>query len=116
MIEEAYANFINASKTLLDKAKETLNKLPANDLMSALTIESILSFISHAERQIAQLSRRVILKESIPHSEKVFSIFESHTEWLCKGKAGVPVELGLKVCVSSDQHGFILRHQLMEKQ
>ena len=107
VIEEAYANFINASKTLLDKAKETLNKLPANDLMSALTIESILSYISHAERQIAQLSRRVILKESIPHNEKVFSIFEPYTEWLCKGKAGVPVELGLKVCVSSDQHGFI---------
>ena len=116
IIEEAYANFINASKTLLDKAKETLNKLPANDLMFALTIESILSFISHAERQIAQLSSRVILKESIPHNEKVFSIFESYPEWLCKGKAGVPVELGLKVCVSSDQHGFILTHQLMEKQ
>ena len=49
IIEEAYANFINASKTLLEKSKETLNKLPANDLISALTIESILSFISHAE-------------------------------------------------------------------
>jgi hypothetical protein len=116
IIEEAYANFINASKTLLEKSKETLNKLPANDLISALTIESILSFISHAERQIAQLYRRVILKESIPHNEKVFSIFEPYTEWLCKGKAGVPVELGLKVCVSSDQHGFILTHQLMQKQ
>ena len=116
MIEEAYANFIDASKTLLAKSKETLDKLPANDLMSVLTMESVLSLIPHAERQIEQLYRRVILKETIPHNEKVFSIFEPYTEWLCKGKAGVPVELGLKVCVSSDQHGFILTHQVMQKQ
>jgi hypothetical protein len=28
--------------------------------------------------------------EKIPHEEKVFSIFEGHTEWISKGKAGVP--------------------------
>ena len=53
--------------------------------------------------------------EKIPHSEKVFSIFQEHTEWISKGKAGVPVELGLKVCVLNDQYGFILHHQVMEK-
>jgi hypothetical protein len=54
--------------------------------------------------------------ETIPHDEKVFSIFEEHTEWISKGKAGVPVELGLKVCILEDQHGFILHHDVMEKQ
>jgi hypothetical protein len=29
--------------------------------------------------------------------------------------AGVPVELGLKVCIMEDQHGFILHHQVMEQ-
>ena len=28
----------------------------------------------------------------IPHHEKVFSIFQPHTEWVMKGKAGIPVE------------------------
>ena len=41
--------------------------------------------------------------------------FDPHTEWVSKGKAGVPVELGLKVCVVEDQHGFILHHHVMEK-
>jgi len=31
--------------------------------------------------------------ETIPHNEKVFSIFEEHTEWISKGKAGVSQEL-----------------------
>ena len=70
----------------------------------------------HANRQIDQIRRRVILGQAIPHGEKVFSIFEPHTEWISKGKAGVPVELGLKVCVLEDQHRFILHHQVMQQQ
>lgn len=53
--------------------------------------------------------------EKIPHDEKVFSLFQPHTEWIMKGKAGVPVELGVKVCVLEDQHQFILHHMIMEK-
>jgi len=43
-------------------------------------------------------------------------VFETHTEWISKGKAGVPVELGLRVCVMEDQHRFVLHHRVMEKQ
>lgn len=72
--------------------------------------------MQHAIRQIDQTRRRVIHGEVIPHDEKVFSIFEPHTEWISKGKAGVPVELGVKVCILEDQHQFILHHQVMQKQ
>lgn len=54
--------------------------------------------------------------EAIPHAEKVFSLFEPHTEWISKCKAGVLVELGLRVCVLQDQFGFTLHQQVMEKQ
>ncbi len=54
--------------------------------------------------------------ETIPHDEKVFSIFEEHTEWISKGKAGVSQELGLKVCVVKDQFGFILHHRVMQNE
>jgi hypothetical protein len=69
----------------------------------------------HGERQIDQIDRRVLQGQSIPHAEKVFSLFQPHTEWISKGKAGVPVELGLRVCVVEDQHRFILNHLVMEK-
>ena len=51
--------------------------------------------------------------ETIPHQEKVLAIFEPHTEWI--GKAGVPVELGVKVCILEDTMRFILHHEVMEK-
>ena len=71
--------------------------------------------MGHAVRQIDQIRRRVLKGEKIPHAEKVFSIFEEHTEWISKGKAGVPQELGLKVCVVEDQYGFFLNHLVMRK-
>jgi len=74
------------------------------------------NFVEHANRQIDQINRRVIEGESIPHQEKVFSIFEEHTEWINKGKQGVPVELGLRVCILSDQYNFILHHRVMQKE
>lgn len=53
--------------------------------------------------------------ESI-YEEKVFSLFQPHTEWIMKGKSGKPVELGVKVCIMEDQQQFILYHQVMQKQ
>ncbi len=79
------------------------------------TLAEIDLYLGDAERQIDQIRRRVLLGQTIPHGEKLFSIFQRHTEWIVKGKAGVPVELGLRVAVVEDQHGFILTHQVMEK-
>ncbi len=47
--------------------------------------------------------------------EKVFSIFEPHTRWISKGKAGCPVELGVPVCILEDEHGFVLRPEVMRE-
>ncbi len=62
-----------------------------------------------------QIERRVLEDEAIRSKEKIYSIFEPHTEWINKGKAGVLVELGVKVCIMEDQYQFILHHQVMEK-
>jgi transposase, IS5 family len=116
-IKEAHRNYMNASIVLLERAKKTLLKFERNgNLFTEIRKAEIEKFINHAHRQINQIERRVILGETIPHKEKVFSIFQSHTEWISKGKAGVPVELGLKVCVLEDHHQFILHHQVMENQ
>ena len=70
--------------------------------------------IGYGWKQIDLIRRRVLQGETIPHHEKIFSIFEDYTEWLSKGKAGVPVELGLNVCILEDSHGFILHHRVMQ--
>ena len=51
--------------------------------------------------------------KEIPHGEKVFSIFEEHTRWISKGKAGTPFELGVPVCIVEDGNGFVLGHEIL---
>ena len=114
-----HQNYIDVCQSLLLKAKETIRILGELGILSVaqdLRLSTVEEYIRHAERQIDQIHRRVVLGEKIAHEEKVFSIFESHTEWISKGKAGVPQELGLGVCVHKDQYGFILHHRVMQQQ
>lgn len=116
LIIEAHMEYIEIAEIYVQKAKTTIETVDPNIPGCAEKIEKLKSYIIHAERQIDQIRRRVIQNEKIPHEEKVFSIFETHTEWISKGKAGVPQELGLRVCILEDQYGLILHHQVMEKE
>jgi len=116
VIIEAYQAYIDLVDRFLGRAKESIKALHEMGCPAVIKLMEIEGYIRHAERQIDQVRRRVIGDEVILHDEKVFSIFEEHTEWICKGKAGVTQELGLKVCVLEYQYGFILYHKVMEKQ
>ncbi len=116
LIQAAHQEYIDAASAFLGKIRCTLETVSGGGLNAIALVSAIEGFIKHAERQIEQIHRRVISGEKIPHAEKVFSIFEEHTEWISKGKAGVPVELGLKVCVVEDQYGFLLHHRVMQNE
>jgi hypothetical protein len=116
LIIEAHQEYIDLAEQYIKRARmgiTILNEMGIGNIARIMVIEH---FIGHAERQIDQIRRRVIKGEKIPHNEKIFSIFEEHTEWISKGKAGVSQELGLKVCILEDQYGFILHHYVMENQ
>ena len=116
LIIAAHLSYLELAEALIARAKETLLAVSSPSIVAYLKIEEIKKYITHAERQIDQIHRRVVEGETIPHNEKVFSLFEEHTEWISKGKAGVSQELGLKVCVIKDQFGFILHHRVMQKE
>lgn len=54
---------------------------------------------------VDQTVRRVLRKESVPASEKIVSLFESHTDIIVKGQRDT--QYGHKVNLSSDLSGFI---------
>lgn len=116
VIKQAYAAYVDVVESFVFKSKGSILQLRRQSCPDVAALILIESYIGYAERQIDQIRRRVLNDEVIPHDEKVFSIFEQHTEWICKGKAGVRQELGLKVCVLEDQYGFLLHHRVMEKQ
>jgi len=116
IITQSYQDYIGLVSSCYQKIEDILKKLTSLQLISIAEIVSIDYFMGQVKHHLDLVERRVIKEEKIPHKEKVFSIFEPHTEWVSKGKAGTPVEFGLRVNIIEDQHQFILHHQVMEKQ
>lgn len=115
-IKKAHRRYIGESQVICAKARMTLDTLlSAGDRVDLIKVYEIEHYLRHADRQIDQIRRRVLEGERIAHEEKVFSLFQPHTEWISKGKAGVSQELGVKVCIVEDQYRFILAHHVMSK-
>lgn len=124
--EEKRVAEIDASKIfhllvhkILEKANESVVNLlekASNDEHLATSLKDIISFISKTKTVSYQLIRRVVEDEVIPHSEKIFSVFEEYTEWISKGKAGVPQELGVRIAIVEGDYGFIPHWKIMFQQ
>jgi len=100
-----------------DEAQKCVNKVKADmHKFSPLGQLQSQNFLDYAVLFLNQIERRVHKFETIPSKEKVYSIFEPYTEWICKGKAGVRQELGVRMTVIEDQFGFILNSQVMFNQ
>ena len=115
-IREAYQAYLDMCEQFVERAEQSLMAVVGVAAEASCEVAELRQYIGHARRQMDQVQRRVLAGGEIGHDEKVFSIFEEHTEWISKGKAGVPQELGLRVCILEDQYGFILHHMVMEKQ
>jgi hypothetical protein len=104
--------YIEIVETLSDKVMETILELYNFNYES----EELNYFYDMQLKHIDLIRRRMINKEVIPNDEKMFSLFETYTEWLNKGKQGGKIELGVKLLVATDQYDFIVDYQLMNNQ
>ena len=64
---------------------------------------------------VSQSRRRVIEGESVPNDEKLFSVFEPHTELLKRGKAGKPIEFGHMVQIQQVKEKFITDYAIYDQ-
>ena len=103
-----------------EKLKRKINKLLHKTDCFSLTATGKLLELKYyndmLEKHIDLVSRRLIKGEVVPSSEKLYSIFETHSEWLTKGKKFNPVEIGHNVLIATDQFNFIIHHKVLEKQ
>lgn len=109
----ATQQYIDTAMLHLKRAEEVAQLTKKNESLLEMNSD-IIRFVEHGKLQIDHIIRRCFKDETIKHDEKVFSIFEEHTEWISKGKAGVPQELGLRVCIVESGSGFILHHKVMQ--
>lgn len=69
--------------------------------------EALAYFHAMLGKHLDLVERRLLQGEKIPAAEKIFSLFEPHTEWIQKGKQRPNVELGHRLLIATDQHELI---------
>jgi IS5 family transposase len=82
---------------------------------AAAIVEQIDHYIELGERVVDQARRRVFEGERVPNEEKLFSIFEPHTELLIRGKAGKNVEFGHMIQIQQVDGKFITDYDVFDK-
>jgi hypothetical protein len=75
--------------------------------------EQLWHYLLLTEKVCGTARRRVLLGETVPHEEKIFSIFEPHTELIKRGKQPDPIQYGHKVLVIEDVVGFICHYAVL---
>ena len=115
-VVSATRKYLKKSKALIKKLNNELPCLPQNNEMDLSLIITLEYFMMLMEKHIDLVNRRILQDEKIPHEEKLFSIFETYTEWVKKGKTRPNVELGKKLAITTDQFDLIVDYQLMNDQ
>jgi transposase, IS5 family len=115
-----YRELISIAEEVVACARSVLEKRPdtrGKDLVSDLVIDGLYKQIDHycglADRVIDQTRRRVIEGEQVPNAEKIYSIFEPHTDLIKRGKVRSPVEFGHKVFLAESAKGLITQYQVL---
>ena len=67
-------------------------------------------------KTVCQTAARAVLNgETVPASDRIFSIFEEHTELIKRGKSNKPVEFGHAVWLAQSRAKFITDYETMEE-
>lgn len=85
------------------------NQLSATGKSCAAQLRKLIPL---AHQVYSQAWRRVIKGEKVPANEKLLSIFETHTDIICRGKKGSPAEFGHKVDFAMGKSGLVTRYEV----
>jgi transposase, IS5 family len=116
-----YRALIGIAGDVVASAKSALERtatMRGEDLSAAMAIDAIRDEIAHycglGEQVIDQARRRVLEGEQVPNAEKIYSIFEPHTDLIKRGKVRTPVEFGHKVFLAESAKGLITQYEVLK--
>ena len=86
-----------------------------NDDLEALALE-LRTYLPAMQKVVATARRAQLDGETVPAADRVFSLFERHTELIKRGRREKPVEFGHKVLLCQTVEKFITDYEVYEKQ
>ena len=123
-LKPGYKKLLDLAEDLLARARQLLQALTFS--VTAFALDKVKNAPAPATRQGLLLHyltltakvchnarRRVLQGETLANDDKVFSIFEPHTELIKRGKQPVPIQFGHNVLVVEDAVGFVVEYRVV---
>jgi IS5 family transposase len=123
-LKPGYKKLLNLAEDLLARGRQLLQALAFS--VTAFALDKVKNAPAPATRQELLLHyltltasvcdnarRRVLQGQTLANDEKIFSIFEPHTELLKRGKQPVPIQFGHNVLVVEDAVGFVVEYRVV---
>ncbi len=102
---------VNEVFRIASRCLETFDHAP--DTLIQARLDRLENFLTLPAVAIEQYERRVINGEKVPVDHKIVSLFETHTDIICRGKTQSPTEFGHKVSFFTGKSGFITQYKVL---
>ena len=107
---------IERVENVVGNAEQFVASAKKSTCLELMAIGATLERYLPAMRQVTDVARRRTFDgEKVPNGDKVFSIFEPHTELIKRGRRGKPIEFGHKVLLTQSKEKFITDFVVLEE-
>jgi len=117
-LKKAYGKLLKYSERVLRKLRKLAEEVESREhasVGSLCQVAQLRILIGQVEQVRSVARRRVLRGEDVPNMDKLFSIFEPHTQLYKRGKTGEPIQFGRLVLVYEDAAGFVIHHYVMPR-
>ena len=115
-----YRALIKVAEQVVTEARAVVQRtvrVRGLDLLAQVAVDALRAEIARhcklGTRVVSQARRRVLEGEQVPTEEKLYSIFETHTDLIKRGKVLKPVEFGHKVFLAESGRGLITQYRVL---
>jgi len=117
-LQRQYQRLLRQATKISQRARSLENKLSAaaQPEQWPVDLERLKHFLDLTDQVLQTTTRRLLHGESVPNDQKLFSLYETHTQLYKRGKAGEPIQFGRLVMVYEDAAGFIVHHHLLPRE
>lgn len=120
-LKTGYKELLHLAEELLQRGRQLAALLQAPENLSVLDLSGVvgakelLHYTDLTAKVCDTARRRVFQGETVPNEEKIFSIFEPHTELIKRGKQPNPTQFGHNLLVIEDAVGFVIVYCVLGK-
>jgi hypothetical protein len=117
-LKPLYQELLDLAETILTRAdtlREEVRKTGTADAEALALDKELETFLDRTRKVCGIARRRVAEGEAVPNGEKLFSIFETHTQLYKRGKAAQPVQFGRLVLIYEDGAGFVSHYHILPR-